>query len=206
MQPSNEKIVAGNKWVITVPGGLINLKNFQEKDFKPDHVIRSLACQPRYNGLTDPIYTVADHTVNLCFAVWNTTHSMRLTLLACLHDFPEAYVGDVVSTVKSNKQRRVEKRILFTIELSHGLAIQSEEILFIHSMDKAIRATEMEKVYQSCKITGHWPRLETPIYVSPSFDDGEENLMNLYNGLLNDTLFFPKELLEWKRNDDALGA
>ena len=83
-------------WIQTFSGKKFNLFNPNPDDILIEDIAHSLSNLARFNGHTDKFYSVAQHSVYCSF---KSPH--RLSLAALLHDGAEAYLGDIVSPLKS---------------------------------------------------------------------------------------------------------
>jgi uncharacterized protein len=77
------------------PGRPVDLFNLKPEDIEVSGVAHSLANLNRFNGHTRFPYSVAQHTIYLSRIV-----PPRLAKAAFLHDWSEAYVGDMVAPLK----------------------------------------------------------------------------------------------------------
>ncbi len=74
----------------------VDLDNLLVNDISIEDIACSLAGQSRFNGITRPLYTVAQHSV-LCSLVAPPGYK----LAALLHDAHEAYIGDIAGPVQN---------------------------------------------------------------------------------------------------------
>lgn len=66
---------------------------------KLDDIFYSLAGQNRYNGHTRPRITVAEHSIRVAVIAAHLTSDADTAAHALVHDFHEAYAGDIISPV-----------------------------------------------------------------------------------------------------------
>ena len=85
-----------NAWVQTYSGIRFNLFNPSLDDIRIEDIAHSLSNLARFNGHTAKFYSVAQHSVYCALKA-----PERLALAALLHDATEAYLGDIVSPLKS---------------------------------------------------------------------------------------------------------
>ena len=73
-------------------------------------IARSLSMQCRYNGHVEKFYSVAEHSIAMSFQV-----PAEARLYALPHDAAEAYIGDIITPLKTDAMRELEDRILDVI-------------------------------------------------------------------------------------------
>lgn len=92
-------------WVETVSGTAVDLLAPTRDQIKLGDIAHSLARIARFNGHTEPpgIWSVADHSVLVMMIVHNNIPCAPplLRLAALLHDAQEAFIGDIISPMKS---------------------------------------------------------------------------------------------------------
>ena len=93
----------------------------------------------RFNGFTHTPYSVAQHSVHVAMCL-----PERLRLLGLLHDASEAFLGDVVSPIKSSLggYQQYEKNMMDVIHKKFGLMPSSQELAAVHTIDQKMRVTE----------------------------------------------------------------
>jgi hypothetical protein len=81
-------------------------------------IAHSLSRQARFNGATEEIYTVAQHSIYVSYVC-----DPKNALWGLLHDAPEAYIGDIVRPVKDEIKAlaRLEDTVMRAICLKYGL-------------------------------------------------------------------------------------
>jgi hypothetical protein len=79
----------------TYGGTLINISHMTPADVSLGDIAWTLSGINRFNGRSDPLYTVAEHCIALSRVV-----PPQLALAALIHDAAEAYIGDVITPVK----------------------------------------------------------------------------------------------------------
>ena len=179
--------------VILPPGRKIMLDELTTDDIDIEHIIRSLRRQARYNGLTQHFYSVAAHSINVAYALWQATKSLRLTTLGLMHDFSETYVGDLVASFKMDEQREIENHIMFLIHGAFDIVLPNEhEDYFVDCFDKMMWRTECDFLYENSLAL---PRLSFHLYLDDENDTERtgEDLKNLWTDLVNGSEpIFPK--------------
>lgn len=81
-------------------------------------IAQSLSIQNRFNGHTSVPYSVAQHSVLVSECV-----SGKNALWGLLHDSAEAYLGDIITPVKTEKQKSLEIEFLKCIANEFGLSL-----------------------------------------------------------------------------------
>lgn len=81
-------------------------------------IAHSLSIQNRFNGHTTAPYSVAQHSVLVSKCV-----SDKNALWGLLHDAAEAYLGDIITPVKTEKQKGLEIEFLKCIANKFGLSL-----------------------------------------------------------------------------------
>lgn len=131
--------------MLTASGKIIDHENFGVKDIDWYDIIHALSMMTRYNGHTRKHYSVAEHCVLTSRVAWEMHHSIRLAQWGLIHDFPEAYVGDMIFGMKDRclEFRDIEDHIMQVIACSIGLGgCIPPEIKYI---DRAITRNEIEQ-------------------------------------------------------------
>ena len=93
------------EWVETHSGLYIDVGDPDPGAIEIGDIAHALSMQCRFNGHCAVFYSVAEHSVHVAEHLENTGETVRVQLLGLLHDAAEAYVGDVVSGVKSRLER-----------------------------------------------------------------------------------------------------
>ena len=118
MKPMNFNFDRNNPHVHTVSGGTILLLNPDPKDVHFEDIAHGLSNLCRFTGQTNRFYSVAQHSLLVSHLIPSRTEfgisrgekdHAKVRLLALLHDAQEAYVGDMVSPVKSQIDGRYKQ-------------------------------------------------------------------------------------------------
>lgn len=96
MSDKRPQITPTEPWILTHSGRAVRLANPRAEDVHIPDIIHALSRLNRFTGHTDIPWTVLQHSV-YCAMVGSP--DLRLELL--IHDFAEAYLGDVSSPLKS---------------------------------------------------------------------------------------------------------
>jgi 5'-deoxynucleotidase YfbR-like HD superfamily hydrolase len=128
--------------ILTHTGKLVQPMDLRVEDIDPTDIAHSLSNIARYNGHSDHLLTVAEHSVR-CARRLPKGHPDRPWVL--MHDAPEAYLGDLIAPLKYLPEfefyRLAEERAMEVICQRFGLPLEEPEC--VHEIDMAMRATEM---------------------------------------------------------------
>lgn len=128
-------------WILTRTGRRFDLLEPTALMVEPADIAHSLGRQCRFNGHTNPHYSVAQH----CYIVADLVPADH-QLAALLHDAAEAYAGDLVSPLKAllPEYRQIELRIWHAICARFDL--DTELPPCVHDADLIALATERRDV------------------------------------------------------------
>lgn len=133
--------------------------NLVEPDRSPiliEDIAHHLSHICRFNGATDGIYSVAQHSVHVSEIV-----PPQYQLTALLHDAAEAYTGDITSPMKEalgNAYRQVYARIEDAISRRFNLPSAYVRSATIKRADLVMLATERHQLLPTTYY--EWPCLE----------------------------------------------
>lgn len=82
-------------------GSAVNFANLQTSIIVFEDIIERLAAINRFNGGTQTLYTVAQHSLLMQQLLLIVGASHKVQQLALMHDMTEAFMGDMVSPLKS---------------------------------------------------------------------------------------------------------
>lgn len=141
-------------WIRTVSGKRVTLAHPDPASICIEDIATGLANLSRFNGQTEPAYTVAQHSVWVSHQV-----PQEHALQALLHDAPEAYIGDLNSPAKQlcHDYRRLEERLNAVIMPLFGLPVQHHPE--VKKADLIALATEKRDLMPDAH-DEHWPILE----------------------------------------------
>ncbi len=139
----------GNNIVATYSGKLVNVLDPAPEDISIEDIAHSLSQTNRFNGHTSFPYSVAQHSVMVSRVV--AKEIPRLALLGLLHDAAEAYTGDIISPIKTDGQKAIEKTMLAVI---HSQCLKKwsfinyhyHDHMLIERIDKLMALTEAEQL------------------------------------------------------------
>lgn len=125
---------------------IIDLANLKPDDIDIKDIARALSGINRYNGVTRPLYTVAQHSV-LCSFVAPAEYKLAVLL----HDGHEAYTGDITRPVNRmatwishgyNAIDTIKAVVDHAVEMKFGIEYPFEHPE-ISTIDSRMLATEM---------------------------------------------------------------
>jgi hypothetical protein len=126
------------------------------KDVFIEDIAKGLAGQNRYNGLSDQLINVAQHS---CNAAWiaqlsGSDHNVELAML--MHDAPEYVVGDMIRPlkVKMSDFQAAENHVMDAITERYDLPPISHKTIKYY--DNLAAAWEKRDIYPSSR---EWPGL-----------------------------------------------
>lgn len=133
-------------WIHTWSGGKFYYLTPKPEEVLIGDIAHALSLQCRFNGHTDEHYSVAEHSVLVSDMVMNDTKSHKSALAGLLHDAAEAYIGDVVSPLKSMlaEYKEIEDRVERCIARAFNLPFPWPPE--VHTADKAILKREFASV------------------------------------------------------------
>lgn len=113
---------------VLASGNEVELDEPDPTDVEYADVERGLAQTNRYNGQTEPLQTVAHHSVLVSRVAEERGLDERVQLYALLHDAAEAYLGDLPRPTKNlvdgdfmARYERAEEEMLDAIHAAFGL-------------------------------------------------------------------------------------
>lgn len=107
-------------------------------------IAHSLSIQNRFNGHTIVPYSVAQHSVLVSKFV-----SKKNALWGLLHDAAETYLGDIITPVKTLKQKSLEIEFLKYVADKFNLSLPIPDE--VKKVDVKMLATEMNAAFVFCK-------------------------------------------------------
>lgn len=149
-------------WIRTISGKRIVIADPNPANICIEDIAAGLSKVCRFNGQTDPGYTVAQHS-------WwvSMIAPQEHALQALLHDAPEAYLSDLNSPAKQlcHDYRRLEARFNAAIMTRFGLPIQHHPD--VKKADLIMLATE-KRDHMPLAADEEWPILKDiePWYAS----------------------------------------
>ena len=87
-------------WILTHTGKRVNLQNPRAEDVCLEDITYALARLNRFTGHADPSWSVGQHSLFCAELARLQGGSLELQRSCLIHDFAEAYLGDVSSPLK----------------------------------------------------------------------------------------------------------
>lgn len=116
-----------------------------------EDIAHSLSMQCRYNGHSEKFYSVAEHSVHV-------SHFCDNKLWGLLHDAAEAYIGDLITPLKTSEgfgaYRKAEARIMKAVCKRFDLPQEMPED--VKKYDNVLLATEIRDLGLNIK-SGFYP-------------------------------------------------
>ena len=142
-------------WISTFTGGKFYLLDPQSEDIEIEDIAHSLAQQNRFNGHTLFPYSVAQHSVLACDIVGDG--DARLALTTLLHDATEAFIGDMVSPLKSQDTffKTVEDNVWVAIAEKFDLHDPMPQE--VHDADRLMLSAEARDIFPQADLWSDMP-------------------------------------------------
>ena len=116
-----------------------------------EDIAHALSLQCRYNGHCNKFYSVAEHSI-LAARMFKARYGIKFEcdfIYTLMHDAAEAYVGDLISPVKSELLPFIiiETRFLNTIKDRFGFSWMWYNKKRVKQVDRWMLATEMDQLF-----------------------------------------------------------
>lgn len=122
-------------------------------DIVIDDIAHALAMQVRYNGHVERLYTVGEHCIRICDALFRDHGNHTLALQGLLHDAGEAYTGDFTRPVKNSLRdvgqtlKAAEDRNEEVIFQTFGVDHSEQTDAIVKDYDRRIIVDEKEALF-----------------------------------------------------------
>ena len=142
-------------------------RRFYPLDPRPEEVFiqdiaQSLSRQIRYNGLSDEIINVGQHSCNAAWFAEMEGYGAKVQLAALMHDAAETYVADMVRPLKVEFPAYREAEDEVTSCINQALNLPIIDHVLIKRFDNLCLAWEKRDMYPSSE---PWPMtLDVPVY------------------------------------------
>jgi len=145
-------------WMQTFTGKRICPQALKVEDINIEDIAHSLSMTCRFNGHCNQYYSVAEHCVRLSLMEDKSSPQWRL-----LHDASEAYIGDIITPVKSLLRTfsTLENTIHLVIAKRFGLDIKDYNYA-VMSADMKLLATEARDLMNADPIKD-WKMKTSPL-------------------------------------------
>lgn len=174
-------------WMLTYSGMKIDPFNVPHYLICIADIAHALAYQCRYNGHCNKFYSVAEHSVLISQALERDGRGVDAAKWGLLHDASEAYLGDMVSPVKKQIDKKfkfAENRIEKAVAEVFGLSGKVPDT--VHEYDTRIRKDEMESLFRFIYTPEEYMTRIAPLSVPITGwmpEEAENNFMIRYNEL-----------------------
>ena len=126
----------GESFLQTYTGRVISVQNPDPKELSSSDIIHSLSLSCRFNGHCSRLYTVGDHTLNGDFIIQKMYGAFTpLRKSWFIHDFTEAYVGDVIRPVKRHLPEFKDIEKVFHNALVKAFELEEFDEEGVHHID-----------------------------------------------------------------------
>lgn len=154
---------ATESFLQTYQGSLISVQKPDPKLIDFEDIITSLTKQCRFNGHCKRFYSVAEHTVRgVYLAMKLFPKNIALAKSFFLHDFTEAYVGDVIRPVKKHlpEFREIEKGFHTAILSAFGMPEEEFDEANVHLIDNYMVMWEKRDLIPTKAVWPNMPSIE----------------------------------------------
>lgn len=139
--------------MVTFTGKYIDPWNLKPEDIDIRDIAAGLSKCCRFAGQCSLFYSVAEHSVRMSYQLPNqASHHLtkQMSLIALLHDAPEAYLGDMVRCIKVGMAdyKMLEEKVWRVIMKKFGFNFGKEFPLpaAVHEADMRMLVTERKQV------------------------------------------------------------
>lgn len=134
----------GGFWITTNSGVIVDFNHPERTDVRIEDIAHSLARLCRFNGHTNGLYTVAQHSCAVAEVVAKSKPAMALTAL--MHDAHEAYTGDMPGPLKRWLRNQTDiwdkLEAAFQSRISDVFWLDFPEPEYVKMIDGALLPTE----------------------------------------------------------------
>jgi len=158
-------------WFQTYSGKLVSITNPKPEDIDIIDIAHALSMTCRFGGHCREFYSIAEHSIRVCevgqfTCPINNDHPQAIAqaLAFLLHDAAEAYIGDLITPLKSNLggAHELETRWLRAIEQKYGLGTSlSEPSYDVKETDLRVLSFEVVKLFD-CVDPTWWTKFKRP--------------------------------------------
>lgn len=137
----------------TYDGKLVDLRDLKPSDVTPTHLAKSLSLKARFNGSTEVLYSVAQHSLLVAHLMPPDAVSQ---LAGLLHDGAEAFTGDILGPIKAEikELQQLDWKIQWSVYERFGVRMTEQLLLEVDIFDKQLCATEKRDLL---KPSDPWP-------------------------------------------------
>jgi len=195
---TNQKLLENG--VTIYSKGNYNLNDVSTIDVSISTIATNLSKLCRYSGNTSKFYSVAEHSTAMSKALLLNYGDVKLAMAGLLHDGSEAFINDILYTVKQQLGKDspyiiIEKEIEKHIYKFYGIEQYLDNPIVKH-IDVQICNIELE-MYLSNKFVGYSKFFNyKPDFIEKLPEDAEKEFLTQF--------FFLKYLLETYENKECL--
>jgi hypothetical protein len=128
-------------WILTHSGKRVNLKHPRAEDVVLGDITYALARLNRFTGHADPTWTVGQHSLFCTELARLRGYSYEAQRSCLIHDFAEAYLGDVSSPLKQCIQGYHGLEVLHFAAICKALEIPVEDE-WMHGRQPIVKAID----------------------------------------------------------------
>lgn len=165
-------------WILTRSGKRVNLEHPRAEDVCLEDITYALARLNRFTGHADPSWSVGQHSLLCAELARLQGGSLELQRSCLIHDFPEAYLGDVSSPLKRCIQGYHGLEILHFMAICKALGTPAEEE-WMHDHQPKVKAIDQRafEIEVQTFMPGH-PDLPAMMPIRP---EERRALMHVFN-------------------------
>lgn len=174
-----------DEWIQIAHGHIFHPMDPRPEEVFIEDIAQSLSRQIRYNGHSDLIITVAQHSCNCAWLTDTMGHSAETQLAMLMHDAGEYIVGDFIRPLKIKFPEfyDLEDAIMSVVIERFTLPVIPHKLL--KYFDNVALAWEKRDLYQSAR---EWPNMPDvpdwcPIIIPWSHTYAEERFLSLFHWL-----------------------
>lgn len=138
--------------IINTPSGTFDLLNPLPEMVNINDIALSLSAQPHFNGLSQEVINIAQHSILVCELALQETNDSKLAFAALMHDAAEAYTGDIIKPIKvlwPEFETKIENPITKAIFKKYG--IDFHLLKEIKDFDIEVQRREFNQFYRNTK-------------------------------------------------------
>lgn len=165
-------------WILTHTGKRVNLQNPRAEDVCLGDIAFALARLSRFTGHVDPSWSVGQHSLLCAELARLQGGSLELQRSCLIHDFPEAYLGDVSSPLKRCIQGYHGLEILHFMAICKALGTPAEDE-WMHDHQPKVKAID-QRAFEIEVQTFMPPHPDLPAMMPPTEDERRALMRPLY--------------------------
>lgn len=165
-----------DSWIKTYSGRRFFPFSTEARDIEIADIAHPLSMQVRFNGHIDRLYSVGQHSINVCDVV-----SDRAKPFALMHDAPEAFIGDMASPIKWHfpKFRSLDDSIMRAIIQRFNIPVDRDIFEEVKAADTWLVFQEGDRMLTNPE-TEYWQSRSSLQCVTREFTINEEAFDELH--------------------------